>query len=134
MKTMPSRAPDDALDVLAYFHYAVGALAAMLALLPALYLFVNISLSDPAVEPTVRTQAAAALHFGAIALAVVAIAAGLGIGALLAGAGRCLQLRRRWAFCRAASIVGCLFLPFGTILGATTLGILLRPEVRARFR
>jgi hypothetical protein len=124
----------DNLELLAYFHYAIGALAAMLALVPALYLFVNVSLADPAVEPTVRTQAAAAIHYGSIALAIGGLGGALGLGALLVGAGRCLQARRRWAFCRAAAIVGCLFLPLGTIVGAVTLGILSRPEVRAGFR
>lgn len=131
---MAERPPDDSLDVLAYFHFAVGALSGMLSLIPAVYLFVNQSLVDPAVEASVRVQAADSLRFAMVAFALVALVCGFGIGALLVAAGRCLQLRRRWAFCRAASIVGCLFIPLGTILGAITLGLLTRPEVKAQFR
>ena len=130
---MPDRDPGDALDVLAYFHFAIGALAAMVSLIPAVYLFVSYSLIDPATEPSAGVQAGESLPFAVVALAILALACGLGTGALLAAAGRFLQLRRRWAFCRAASIVGCLFVPFGTLLGATTLVILTRPEVRQQF-
>ena len=106
----------------------------MVSLIPAVYLFVYQSLVDPAVEATVRVEATDALRFAMVAFALVALVCGLGICALLIAAGRFLQLRRRWAFCRAASIVGCLFIPLGTILGAITLGLLTRPEVRQQFR
>ncbi len=131
---MPERDPDDVLDLLAYFHYAIGACAGMLALVPAVYLFVSATLADPAVEATVRADATHALRFAAVAFALFALLCGLGICSLLVAAGRFLQSRRRWAFCRAASIVGCLFIPLGTILGAITLEILTRPGVREQFR
>lgn len=131
---MPARPADDSLDLLAYFHFAVGALSGMLALVPGLFLFVNYSLTDAAVEPGVRAQATSALRFGPVAFALCALAAGLLVCALLVAEGFLLKARRRWAFCRAASLVGCLFVPLGTILGAATLGLLNKPEVRAEFR
>jgi hypothetical protein len=127
------RPPADTLELLALFHYAVGALAGMLSLVPALFLFVNISLTDPAVEATVRTQAQSALHGAAVAGAVGALVAGLLLGALLVWAGRCLADRRRWGLCRAAAILSCLFVPIGTILGLVTLSMISRPDVRAEF-
>jgi hypothetical protein len=128
-----SRPAGEALDLLAYFHYAVGAMAAMLALVPALYLFVYWTLADPTIEPGLRAEAVAALRLASLATATIALVGGLGLGLVLAWAGRCLRERRRWAFCRGAALAGCLFVPFGTILGAVTLASLTRPDVRATF-
>jgi hypothetical protein len=130
---MQPRDPSEVLDPLALFHYALAAFAAMVALVPALLLFVSYNLADPAVESTMRSGAERALGWATVALAGFVLLAGFAYAALLVVAGGALRQRKRWALCRAAALVSCLFLPFGTILGALTLVVLSRDDVRARF-
>ena len=49
-------------------------------------------------------------------------------------AGRNLARRRRYLFCQVVAGVGCMFMPFGTVLGVFTLVVLSRPAVRNLFQ
>jgi hypothetical protein len=49
------------------------------------------------------------------------------------GGGPHLGRRRGHAFCFVVACLACLFMPFGTVLGAFTIIVLSRPSVKARF-
>jgi heme A synthase len=121
------------LDILGMFHYAIGAMMGMVALLPALYLFVNLSLTDPSYDPAIRLAAEQSVASATFVFAVIALAAGIVGGALVAWGGYCMQHRTHFRICRASAFVACLFLPLGTLLGIASLSQLSRRDVRKLF-
>ena len=123
----------DELDVLAYFHYAMGILVAMLALVPGVFLFAARELAPRPGESLVLTEGARATGAATTLLVALLVAAGIATGALIAWGGRCLARRRRWRLCVCTSFVACLFVPLGTLLGGITLSFLTRGDVRALF-
>jgi hypothetical protein len=125
--------PRDHLQILAFFHFAVGAMIAMVALVPLALFFAGSELSAPGAEEVVRTEGARVAHLASFGCGLVALAVGLAVGATVAFAGRFLLARRGFRFCLAAAVLACLFVPIGTALGAVTLTLLLRPDIRALF-
>lgn len=128
----PGAADRDELQFLAMFHYAVGAMAAMVSLVPALQLFVAANLT-PEGEPIDSILVRLFGERGAAAAAGVLLVLGFALGGLLIAAGHGLARCRSYRLCRTASIFGIFFPPFGTALGMYTLSRLLRPETRALF-
>lgn len=126
----PSLPRDDVLEVLALFHFVIGALAAMVASIPLLALALP-RLETWAVggEPAISVAPRAALAGVYLAVGV----AGLLYAVALVLAGRSLGGRRRLAFCRAVARLSLVFVPIGTVLGWATLRALARPEVAAVF-
>jgi hypothetical protein len=122
----------DDLQFLAMFHYAVGAMAAMVSLVPALGLFVTTELT-PAGEPIDALLVKLFGELGAAVAAGLLLVAGATLGGLLIAAGLNLMRCRNHRFCVVASMLGCLFVPFGSLLGAVTLPLLKRPATRALF-
>lgn len=121
------------LRLLSIFHYVVAGLAALVGCLPIFHLTVGIAMvagafpndSGPPPPPVLGWL------FIVIAGAVMAFYWALAIGLLVAG--RCLALRRRYLFCMVVAGIGCIFMPFGTVLGVFTLLVLLRPSVKELF-
>ena len=101
----------DDLQFLAMFHYAVGAMACMVSLVPALGLFVVTSLTpegQPIDALLVRLFGERGAAFAAGFL-LVALAT---LGGLLIAAGLNLMRLRNHRFCVVASTLGCLFDPW----------------------
>ena len=65
--------------------------------------------------------------FGAIFLAIVTLSA------LTAYAGRCIQKRKRKTLVFVVAGCNCLFVPYGTLLGVSTILVLSSPEGQAEF-
>lgn len=120
------------LQFLSMFFYAVGALAAMLALVPALALFVAASLRQPG-EPLAIALAERLGLATAAVLAGALLCAGFLLFALMARAGFLLARCRSYRFCLAVAWAACLFVPIGTVLGAVTAAILKRPATERLF-
>ena len=131
--SIPSASNGDELSVLSYFHYAMGLLLAMLALVPGVFLFTGRELAARAGEEVVLTEGARAAGAFANVLFAALVVAGLALGALVFYGGSCLARRRRWALCAFTSGLACLFFPLGTLLGGITLSYLTRRETRALF-
>lgn len=119
------------LKLLAIFHYVAAGMAALLACIPFLHLFMGLALAtgffgetDPEARP-----------IGLVIMVVAAciILLGWTFAALVAFAGRSLQTRRRYTFCLVMAGVECLFLPVGTVLGVFTIIVLVRDSVKALF-
>lgn len=120
------------LQFLSMFFYAVGALAAMLTLIPALGLFLAAEMQQPG-EPL---PFALAEKLGLAAAAVLAgalLAAGLVLFGLMTRAGMLLRQCRNHHFCLAVAWAACLFVPIGTLLGGVTIAILRRPATQRLF-
>ncbi len=120
------------LQFLSMFFYAVGALAAMLALVPALWIFVALTLR----QPGERVPSALVERLGLPAAAVLSgllLLAGFLLGVVMARAGFLLARGERYRFCRAVAWASCFFVPVGTLLGAITLALLYRPETKRLF-
>lgn len=136
MSTTEKAAAGDELAVLAYFHYAMGILIAMVALVPGVFVFTGSSIAaqDAAVGGrVVLTEGAQATAAAMTVIALIVVALGALVGALVVYGGRCLARRRNWRLCFFTSCLVCLFVPLGTLLGVITLSYLSRPAVRALF-
>jgi hypothetical protein len=123
----------DQLKLLSIFHYVVGGLAGLFALIPTLYLglglcliFASCSSSDGDASPVVM-----GLFF--VVFGLVAIVLGLILAIAIICSGRFLSQRKHYTFCLVMAGVECIFMPFGTVLGAFTLVVLLRESVKQLF-
>ena len=115
----------DQLKLLSIFHYAVGGLAGLFALIPTLYLglglcliFASCSSSDGDASPVVM-----GLFF--VVFGLVAIVFGLILAIAIICSGRFLSQRKHYTFCLVMAGVECIFMPFGTCC-VFTLVVLLR--------
>jgi len=123
----------DDLQFLAMFHFAVGAMAALVSLVPALGLFVSTSLTSPG-QPVDMLLVRLFGEPGAAIAAGLLLVVGMALGALLVAEGFHLLRLRSLRFCRFVSTLGLFFVPFGTLLGVLTLVVLSRPTTQAQFR
>lgn len=120
------------LQFLSMFYFAVGALAAMTSIIPALGLFIGASVRAPG-EPLPFVLAERIGLPAAAALTGVLLFAGFALFVLMARAGFLLGRCRSYGFCLAVAWAACLFVPIGTALGAITIPILKRPATRRLF-
>lgn len=120
------------LQFLSMFFFAVGALAAMLSLVPALGLFVAVSVHQPG-EPMPFALAEMVGLPAASVLTGALLVAGFILFALMARAGVLLRSCRSYRYCLAVAWAACLFVPIGTVLGAITVTILKRPATQRLF-
>jgi len=122
------------LQILSYFHFAMAAMIAMAALVPALLLAIGEALSRPEGAEVVRTDGARATNTATIVLVALVLLAGCALATLVGAGARELHRRGRWRLAVTASALQCLFFPLGTLLGGVTLTRLRDPAVRATFR
>lgn len=120
------------LQFLSMFFYAVGALAAMLSLVPALWLFVAVAMRDPGERLSSDLIEAIGVP-AAGGIAGFLLVAGFVLLVAMARAGFLLARCRRYRFCLNVAWAACLFFPVGTLLGAITIPLLQRPATRAAF-
>jgi len=125
---------DDVLRVLAVFHFVLAGMATMVALFPAVHLIVGIGLVSGAFTNPGDPFPFALVGWLFIIFASCWIVCGLVFAALMTVAGRMLLKRRRYHFCLAMAGLACMFMPFGTILGAFTIIILMKADIRAQFQ
>jgi hypothetical protein len=119
----------DDLQILAFFHYAIAAMIAMLALIPATYYAIGVVLTDPS-EGAPVAGLSLAFPFG---LSLGLLLAGFALAALVGWGGRCMQQRTAYRTCVASAVGACLFLPLGTLLGIVSLATLTRADVKRIF-
>jgi len=120
--------------LLSIFYYVLGALSALWAFLPLIYVFMGLVfavLSATIPEKEAAPMAIMGLFmivFGLFGFVICAAFAALKIYA-----GHCLAQRKNRVFCYVVAAVSCLSMPFGTILGVFTFLVLARPTVAAQF-
>jgi hypothetical protein len=122
------------LRLLTVFHYVVGGVTALFALLPVFHLIVGIFVVRSAGTFAAQGGPPPAI-FGwfFIICAAAIIALGWLLAACMILAGRFLARRRHYLFCLVVAVSECLFLPLGTVLGVFTIIVLLRDSVKRLF-
>jgi len=122
------------LRLLSIFHYVVGGMAALFACFPLVHLAVGIVLVSGALKSAPGEQPPPALvGWFLIAIAAVFILVGWGIAIAILLAGRFLARRTHYMYCFVVAAIECVFMPFGTVLGAFTIIVLNRTSVRSLF-
>ena len=116
------------LKLLSVFHYVVGGLAAFFACIPIIHLAIGIAILVGAID-----DAPEFVGVLLIMIAMVAILIGWTLAVCIIVAGRCLARRKRYMFCLVIAAISCIFMPFGTVLGAFTIIVLMRPSVKELF-
>ena len=125
---------DDLLRILAVFHFVLAGMVAMVALFPAVHLIVGIGLVSGAFTNPGDPFPFALVGWLLILFASCWISCGLVFAAFMVLAGRMLLKRRRYFFCLAMAGLACMFMPFGTVLGAFTIIILMKDDTRVKFQ
>jgi len=124
-------------NLLGVFHYVVAALAGLMACVPMIHLLMGVFiLSYPGVFKDPNGPPPEFLKlFGwmFVLFAGFGIAMGWAFAGALAYAGHCLRRRKHRLFCIVMGGLCCMFFPFGTVLGAFTLVVRIRPSVAALF-
>lgn len=124
------------LNLLAIFHYVVAGLAAIFSLFPLIYTTIGVIFICAARHGTVKPGEDVPPEFlgwifAALGSGLFLIGIALAICILIAG--RSLALRKRYSFALVIACIECLFVPFGTILGAFTIVALSRESAKALF-
>ncbi len=123
------------LRLLSIFHYIVGGLALLFACFPlihvtigSVFIYAASHAHSPPGEAPPEIVGWILLVFG---LAFFAL--GVAFGVALLWSAHCLARRKNYSFSFVMACIECLFVPFGTVLGAFTLVILSRDSVKALF-
>jgi len=125
------------LDILSIFHYVVAGISALFSLFPIFHLMMGISILAGGFFPPEAEMEAPfpfwlfGLMFTLIPAAIIFF--GLVFSAFIAAAGYFLAKRKNHTFCLVMAGVGCIFMPFGTVLGVFTIIVLSRPSVKELF-
>jgi hypothetical protein len=123
------------LRLLSIFHYIVGGLLAFFACLPVIHLILGLVL---VLKPQLlfgpgNNQPPPFIGWFFVIFASAFIVLGWTLAIMMVWAGRCLSRRLHHSFCFGMACLGCLFMPFGTVLGVFTIIVLMRPSVKALF-
>jgi hypothetical protein len=123
----------DHLQLLSIFHYVVGGLAAMFALIPVIHLTLGLAMISGVFDHGQKDAPPEIVGWFFVVIASFFILFGLTFATLIAVAGRFLSRQKHHLYCLVMAGVECIFAPFGTVLGVFTLIVLMRPSVKAAF-
>lgn len=134
------------LDLLALFHYILGAVIALFSSFFIFHIVMGLRLIQHpnafpfAVTPSVPVPAMPNPTFPPEAgymfaiMGTLAVVGGWTLGVLTAFAGRCLKARKNYVFIQVIAGLVCVFVtPLGTVLGVFTFVVLARPSVKPLF-
>jgi len=125
---------EDHLKLLSVFHYVMGGLAGLFALVPIFHLVIGVFFVLAPEKIVGKGDPPPAL-FGwfFIIFAGLLIVLGLIFAAFVITAGRFLAKRKHHLFCLVMAGVECICVPFGTVLGVFTIIVLIRESVKQLF-
>ncbi|NOY94085.1 MAG: hypothetical protein GXP55_23115 [Deltaproteobacteria bacterium] len=122
------------IELLAIFHYAVGAITALMSCVPIIHLVLGIMLVSGTLGDNGRGHGPPqAFGWLFIAIASVFILSGWTLSICIVVAGRRLAKFNHWTFCLVVAAFECMLMPFGTVLGVFTIILLTKPSVKKRF-
>ena len=125
---------DEHLRLLSIFHYVVGGLAALFALLPIFHLIFGLFMIFASGKLAGKGEPPPAfIGWFFVIFASFFIILGWTFAALVVASGRFLTKRKCYMFCLVMGCVECLFMPFGTVLGVFTILVLVRESVKRLF-
>lgn len=123
---------DQNLRLLSIFHYVAAGLAALFSLFPIFHVVIGFMMVlgklDDGSNPPPALFGWMFVFFG-----LALIVGGFVFAACYAYAGRCLARRRHYTYCLVMAGIGCMFMPFGTVLGVFTIVELQKESVRQLF-
>ena len=125
--------------ILAIFHFVVAGMAALFACFPIIHFvmglgMLGLSLGAGVSEgsfPEAVIPGLVGLIFTLIAGSAILL--GWAFAVCVALAGLFLLKKKRHMFCVVMGGVECMFMPFGTVLGVSTVITLMKPSVKALF-
>lgn len=121
------------LDLLAIFHYVVGGLAMLFGCIPIVHLVLGILILTGVLDDGRGKPPPPVVGLIFIIMATIAILLMWTLGLFFILAGRRLKARRSYTFCFIVAAIGCVFMPFGIVLGVFTIIVLSRPTVKPLF-
>jgi len=125
------------LRILSIFHYVVAGIAALFACFPIFHLAMGISMlaggffTGDVAPDTYFPFTIFGLMFTLIPATMIVL--GWIFAISLAISGYYLSQKRHHTFCLVMAGISCVFMPFGTVLGAFTIALLMQPPVREMF-
>ena len=124
---------EEQIRILAVFHYVLGGMAALFALLPVIHFVMGLFfiLAPDKVQGDVPPTL---IGWFFVIFSGIFILTGWIFAGFVIAAGRSLARRRRYLFCLVMAGVACLFVPFGTVLGVFTILVLSRASVKEGFQ
>ncbi len=122
------------LKLLSIFHYVVSGMAAFFACIPIIHLVLGLFLIlAPEKFGHGGNHPPAFLGWFFVVFVSIFILLGWVLAVLVLVAGRFIAPRKYYMFCFVMGCVECLFMPFGTVLGAFTILVLNRQSVKGLF-
>ena len=124
---------EEHLKLLAIFHYIVGAMGALFACFPLLYVGMGVLfVASPHFMTEGQKGPPPPAAIGYILIAIGAFFALLGWSAAIATilSGRDIARRRKRLFSVVMGAILCMFMPFGTVLGVFTIIVLTKESVQ----
>jgi MFS family permease len=124
---------EEHLKLLAIFHYIVGAIGALFACFPLLYLGMGVLfVASPHFMTEGQKGPPPPAALGYVFIAIGAFFALLGWSAAIATviSGRYITKRRKRLFSVVMAAILCMFMPFGTVLGVFTIIVLTKESVQ----
>lgn len=130
----PSTQDEEHLRLLSIFHYVVGGLGGLCALIPIIHVVLGLFfVFAPEKFRGNGPPPPAVLGWIFVILGAVFVVLGLVVAGCMVVAGRFLARRKHYTFCLVLAGVECLFMPFGTVLGILTIIVLNRESVKQMF-
>jgi hypothetical protein len=120
------------LRLLAIFHYVVGGVTALFALLPLFHVAMGWFFLH---APPPKNSEPPPLFLGYMMMGCggTLMLLGESFAACVVAAGRCVRARSRYWFVFVMACLQCGFFPFGTVLGVFTIIVLSRGTVKRMF-
>ncbi len=130
--TLQTDADSQHLKLLSIFHYVLGGISALFALLPIFHLAFGLFLTF---APGRMGNAGPPRVIGLLmtGFALVLILGGWAFAVLVVLAGRFLSRRKHYNYCFVLACIECICMPLGTVLGVFTILVLMRPSVKELF-
>jgi hypothetical protein len=119
------------LDLLAIFHYIVGAITILTSSIFLIHVGIGIALISGAFHDGNPPPPGFGWLF--VIFGSLAVLAGWTLGVLMVIAGRRLKMRKSRTFCLVIAAIECMLAPFGTVLGVFTIVVLMKESVTQLF-
>ena len=119
------------LNLLAIFHYIVGAMTALFACLPMIHVAFGVAMVIGKLDGKDAPPPFIGWIF--IIFGAVFITAGWILATFVIIAGRKLRRQKNRTFCLVVAGIECMMIPFGTVLGVFTIVVLMQDSVKQFF-
>ena len=124
---------EEQLRLLSIFHYVVGGMVGLIALFPIIHLILGLVMVFASDKMAGQGAPPAFIGWFFVVIAGLFITCGWILAIFILVAGRFLAQRKNYMFCLVIAGVECIFMPFGTVLGAFTIYVLTQEAVRQLF-